>query len=128
VFAATTFQLVGLLVVLVLAVALFVVILLPMRLLSGNAATREQVRSEAIESPAVVRRVWETGLAAGQPAGGEARVGMVVSVEPDAGEAFVAELEETIPRPQMRRLRPGHVITVKYRPADPTHVVVVKLS
>jgi len=98
VFAATTFQLVGLLVVLVLAVALFVVILLPMRLLSG------------------------------QPAGGEARVGMVVSVEPDSGEAFVAELEETIPRPQMRRLRPGHVITVKYRPADPTHVVVVKLS
>jgi hypothetical protein len=119
---------VGLLVVLVLAVALFVVILLPMRLLSGNAAAREEVRSEAIESPAVVRRVWETGPAAGQTAGRDARVGMVVSVEPDAGEAFVAQLEETIPRPQIGRLRPGHVITVKYRPADPTHVVVVKLN
>ncbi len=118
----------GLLVVLVLAVALFVVIMLPMRLLSGNVAAREQVRSEAIESPAVVRRIWETGPAAGQAASGDARVGMVVSVEPDAGEAFVAQLEETIPRPQVRRLRPGHVITVKYRPADPTHVVVVKLS
>jgi hypothetical protein len=53
---------------------------------------------------------------------------MVVSVEPDAGEAFVAELEETIPRPQINRLRPGHVITVKYRPADPAHVAVVRLS
>ena len=127
-FAATTFRFVGLLVVLVLAVALFVVILLPMRLLSSNVATREQARSEAIESPAVVRRIWETGPPAGQPAGRDARVGMVVSVEPDAGEAFVAQLEETIPRPQVRRLRPGHVITVKYRPADPTHVVVVKLS
>jgi hypothetical protein len=118
----------GLLVVLVLAVALFVVILLPMRLLSGNVATREQAQSEAIESPAVVRRIWETGPAAGQAVGRDARVGMVVSVEPDAGEAFVAQLEETIPRPQIRRLRPGHVITVKYRPADPTHIVVVKLS
>jgi hypothetical protein len=127
---------VGLLVVLVLAVALFVVILLPMRLMSGNAAAREQVRNEAIESPAVVRRIWETGPAEGQGAGQgpgqgagrDARVGMVVSVEPDAGEAFVAQLEETLPRPQIRGLRPGHVITVKYRPADPTHVVVVKLS
>jgi hypothetical protein len=125
-----------LLVVLVLAVALFVVILLPMRLMSGNAAAREQVRNEAIESPAVVRRIWETGPAEGQGAGQgpgqgagrDARVGMVVSVEPDAGEAFVAQLEETLPRPQIRGLRPGHVITVKYRPADPTHVVVVKLS
>ena len=118
----------GLLIVLVLAVALFVVILLPLRLLSGNVAARDEVRSEAIESPAVVRRVWETGPVAGQTTGRDARVGMVVSVEPDAGEAFVAQLEETIPRPQIRHLRPGHVITVKYRPADPTHVVVVKLS
>jgi hypothetical protein len=86
------------------------------------------VRSEAIESPAVVRRIWETGPAEGQRAGRDARVGMVVSVEPDAGEAFVVQLEETIARPQIRQLRPGHVITVKYRPADPTHVVVVKLS
>jgi hypothetical protein len=99
-----------------------------MRLLSGNVAAREQVRSEAIESPAVVRRIWETGPAEGQGTGREARVGMVVSVEPDAGDAFVAQLEETLPRPQIRGLRPGHVITVKYRPADPTHVVVVKLS
>jgi hypothetical protein len=115
---------VGLLVVLILAIALFLVILLPMRLLSGNVAAREQLQNEAIESPAVVRRIWETG----PPAGSDARVGMVVSVEPDSGEAFVAQLEETIPRPQIGRLRPGHVITVKYRPADPTHVVVVKLS
>ena len=112
------------LVVLVLAVALFLVILLPLRLLSGNAAKGEQIRSEVVESPAVVRRIWETGPVAGS----DARVGMVVSVEPAAGEAFVVELEETMPRPQIRALRPGHVITVKYRPADPTNVAVVRLS
>jgi hypothetical protein len=116
---------VGLLVVLLLAVALFVIVLLPIGLLARMAGRRAPSQPEAIyESPAIVRKIWETG----PPTGSQARVGMLVSVEPKEGDAFVAELEETMPRPQARRIRAGHVITVRYTRGDPTRVVVVKLG
>jgi hypothetical protein len=126
---------VGLLVVLVLAVVLFLVVLTPIAVMSRRAASTSAASTstsgagsgaalEAAECPAVVRRVWETGVVVkNQP-----RVGMLLSVEPDSGEPFAVEVEQTISRLQAQRIRPGHVVTVRYRRADPSRVVVVSLG
>jgi hypothetical protein len=117
---------VGLLLVLLLAVALFLVVLLPLGLLARRGATRNAASEDAVvhESPAVVQRIWETGVTVK----GNPQVGLVLSVEPERTEAFVVEVEQTMSRAQARRIRPGHVVTVRYRSTDPTRVVVVSLS
>jgi hypothetical protein len=117
---------VGFLVVLLLAVALFLVVLLPLGILARSAGIRHAASQDAAvqESPAVVQRIWETGVTVK----GKPQVGLLLSVEPERTEAFVVELQQTMSPAQVRRIRPGHVVTVRYRPADPTRVVVVSLG
>jgi hypothetical protein len=115
---------VGLLLVLVLAVALCLVVLLPVRLLSHHAGQQADIRRDGVQSLAVITRIWATGVTASD----KPRFGMLLSVEPERGEPFVVEHSQTVPRLQVPRIRPGHVITVKYLPSDPTRVVVVSLG
>jgi hypothetical protein len=85
--------------------------------LTGEAENRK-IREVGVPAEALVVQIWDTGITVNN----DPVVGFELEVFGDDIERYRAETKARIPRLFIPQIQPGHVLPVKYDPADPQRV------
>ncbi|MCL4395013.1 MAG: hypothetical protein M1482_09470 [Chloroflexi bacterium] len=86
-----------------------------------NGMKNRQLLSKGVSAPAVILKVWETGVVMNEI---NPQIGLLLEVRPQKGAPFQAETKMFISMIQVPQFQPGVTLAVKYDPADPRKVAV----
>ncbi|MFZ0548345.1 MAG: DUF3592 domain-containing protein [Candidatus Promineifilaceae bacterium] len=84
----------------------------------GAFGPNEKLLKEGVAANATILKIWDTGVTLND----NPQVGMLLEVQPIGSEPFRVEMKSIISRIALPQVQPGHVVPVRYDPANPSNV------